>query len=88
MALATHKETGIPFAEDIFIAADLPHTISYAIMYTSKINSFNELTKDRQPPRGIWDKPFRLKEYFDEIFKTEDTDKGKTVIEFNEEEVE
>lgn len=57
-------------------------------MYTSKINSFNELTEDKQPPRGIWDKPSRLKEFFDEVFKTKSDKRNSMSIEFDPEEVE
>lgn len=88
IALAVHKKTGIPFAEDVEIAADLPHTLSYLVMYVSKIDSFNELTDDKKPPRGIWDKPYKLKEFFDEVFKTDSKDKNTTTIEFDPEEVE
>lgn len=57
-------------------------------MYASKIKSFGELPDEKQPPRGIWDKPFRLKQFFEEVFKSDDKDKGSTTIEFNPEEVE
>jgi len=88
MALATHKETGIPFAEDIEITADLPHTLSFLVMYTSKLSSFNELSEEKQPPRGIWDKSYKLKAYFNEVFKLGSTDRNSNTIEFDPDEVE
>ena len=88
MALATHKETGIPFAEDVEITADLPHTLSFLIMYTSKLSSFNELSEDKQPPRGIWDKSYKLKTYFNDVFKINSTNRDSNTIEFDPDEVE
>lgn len=89
VALATHKTTGIPFVEDVLITADLPHSVSFAIMYASKLNSFNELTEDKQPPRGIYDKPFKLKEFFDEVFDTKNPRERENMsVEFNPDEVE
>lgn len=37
-------------------------------MYRSRINSYNELPKDKRPPRDLWDKPYRLEQFFDEMF--------------------
>ena len=89
MALATHKETGIPFVEDIEVTSDLPHTISYTVIYTSKLSSFNELPKEKRPPRGLYDKPYKLEEFFDEVFDNKNPrEKEFTSIEFNPDEVE
>jgi hypothetical protein len=90
MAIATHKETGMSFVEDIEVTSDLPHTISFAVMYTAKINSFNELSKDKRPPRALWDKPYRLEQFLDEVFDVNYKPKEKEdlMIEFDPEEVE
>lgn len=69
MALATHKITGIPLAEGLENTIDLPHSISYAILYRERIDSFNELPKDKRPRRHLWDKPFALSEYLDTIWE-------------------
>jgi hypothetical protein len=89
MALATHRETGIPFIEDIEVTIDLPHTLSFVVMYVHKLNSFAELPKEKQPPRGIWDKPYKLERFFDEVFSSSNHQKPETLsIEFDPEEVE
>jgi hypothetical protein len=76
-------------AEGLEDAADLPHTISLAITYRQRINSFYELPKDKRPPRDLWDKPFRLNDFFDEVFKTSGTgNKVATYVEYNSEDVE
>ena len=68
MALSLHKAIGVPLAEDIETATDLPHTLAYAIMYRERIDSFNELPKDKRPPRNLWDKPYALSDYFDDLW--------------------
>lgn len=90
IALATHKETGLPFIEDIEISTELPHSVTFAIMYNSKINSFYELPKDKRPPRGIYDKPNRLDEFLDEVWEPgyKKESEENLSIEFDPEEVE
>ena len=82
------KETGIPFAEDIFTAIDLPHTLTFAIAYRARINSFSELPKDKRPPRDLWDKPSRLTEFMDSIWDTKQANQSKQYVDINLEEVE
>lgn len=69
---------------------DLPHTISFAVMYRARIDSFQQLPKDKQPPRDLWDKPYRLSIFLDEIWDTEDKGgrKRSEMIEFDLEDVE
>jgi hypothetical protein len=83
------KITGMSLATD-FSPEDLPNTIAYALMYRSRINSFDELPKNKRPPRNLWDKPFRLSEFFDEMFHREDNDEdeSKSYIDINSEDVE
>jgi len=33
-----------------------------------RIDSFRELPKDKQPPRDLWAKPYKLEKYLDEVF--------------------
>lgn len=73
--------------EGIKSADDMPHPLSYAILYRARIDSFKELPDDKQPPRDLWNKPYKLEEFFDEIFDRKDK-RRKEYIEFNEEEVE
>lgn len=86
--------TGLPVAEGIKSVEDLPHTLSFALQYRSGINGLRQsLTEDEQPPRNLWDKPHRLKEYLDELKEDRAAGKkrgpkGKTYIDFNEEDVE
>lgn len=81
--------SGLPIAQDIKGVADLPHTLVTALQYRARINSFNELPEDKRPSRNLWDKPFRLKEFFDEVFDTKKTtSKPKTYLEFDLEDVE
>ena len=58
------------------------------MVYRSRINSFGELPKDKQPPRNLWDKPFRLNEFFDDVFKRKENDDSQTYIDIDSEEVE
>lgn len=55
---------------------DLPHTISFAILYRSRIDSLKELPKEKQPPRNLWDKPYELDQYLDTVFKSDGKDTG------------
>jgi len=81
------KLTGQPILEDCSIT-DLPNTISYAIMYRLRIDSFSELSKEKRPPRNLWDKPYRLSRFFDAMFKTASSDNGEDFMEFNSEDIE
>lgn len=78
---------GMPIMAGLNTADDLPHPISYAILMRIKIDSFQELPKDKQPPRDLWYKSHKLEEFFDEVFERKGRD-HKEFIEFNEEEVE
>ena len=71
-------------------SSDLPHTISLAVTYRSRINSFYELPEDKRPPRDIWDKPAKLQDHFDEVFDNHSGsgNRKETYLEFNSEEVE
>lgn len=73
---------------DINETINLPHTISFAIIYRSRINSLNELPKDKKPPRNLWDKPYKLEEFLDEVWKDDSTKKNKNYIDIDLEEVE
>lgn len=86
--LAVHKHTDIPIAEGLDSLMDLPYTISYAVLYREKINSFNELPKDKQPPRNLWDKPYQLSEFLDKVWDTKKEDKGTEFYNYELEEVE
>lgn len=81
------KITGIPLASDLPLE-DMPHTLSYALLYRSRIDSFQELPSDKRPPRNLWDKPSRLSEFFDKVFKLKDSNESKDYIDFDTEDVE
>lgn len=83
------KGTGLPLVPGLDDAISVPHTISYAIAYRRKIDSFNELPKEKQPPRNLWDKPFKLSEFIDHVFD-EDFNKngGKKFVEFDMDDIE
>ena len=81
------KVTGVPLFSDL-PPDEIPHTLSYALIYRSRINSFSELPKDKRPPRNLWDKPYRLSEFFDKVFKTNEKDESETYLEYNSEDVE
>jgi len=58
-------------------------------MYRVKLSSLQELPKDKQPPRNLWDKGFALDEYLETVW--DDTGKSKrssTYIDIDPEEVE
>lgn len=84
------QATGLPLAEGITSALDLPHTLTYAIAYRETINSFRELPEDKRPPRNLWDKPWRLSQFFDEVWDRHSSGNTKTekYIEYNDEDVE
>jgi hypothetical protein len=75
----------MPLADGLDTAEDLPHTVSYAILYRMKIDSLHELPKDKQPPRDLWNKPHKLEEFFDEMYGDKEK---KEFIEYNDEDVE
>lgn len=75
-------------AEGLEYAVDMPHTISYAITYRNRINSFNELPEDKRPPRDLWDKPYKLKDFLDEVFEVKGGNKSANYVEYNEEDIE
>lgn len=79
--------TGIPLAKDLPLE-DMPHTITFALIYRSRLDSFNELPRDKRPPRNLWDKPHRLSEYLDKAFKVGDSNDSKEYIDFDSEDVE
>lgn len=78
----------IPIIEGIDLNADdLPHSVSSAILYRMRIDSFNELPKDKRPPRDLWGKPYKLEKFLDTIFDSK-KEKGTEFIEFDEEDIE
>jgi hypothetical protein len=86
--LALYKYAGIPLAEGLESALDIPYTISYAIIYRAKINSLNELPKDKRPPRDLWDKPHKLSEFLDHVWDDKKEKGTKEYFEVNLEDVE
>jgi hypothetical protein len=68
-------------------ADDLPHTISSAVLYRLKIDSFNELPKDKRPPRDLWGKPYKLEKFLDSVFDTK-SEKETEFIDFDEDDIE
>jgi hypothetical protein len=82
------KDTGLPLVPGLDSAISVPHTISYAVLYRRKINSFAELPEDKQPPRNLWDKPYKLSLFFDEVFERKGESKPTNYVDFNYEDVE
>lgn len=66
----------------------MPYPIAFAILYRARINSFDDLPKEKKPPRDLWNKPHKLEKFFDEIFERKGKGEETQFIEFNEEEVE
>lgn len=64
----THEKTGLPFAEGLETCVDLPHTITAAIAHRAQMDSIFEIPKDKRPPRGIWEKSYRLEKWMDEVY--------------------
>lgn len=86
-----HKEGGIPLTKDLPNAEDFPHHITYAIAYRLQLNSFNDLPKEKRPPRNLWDKPYALGEYLENIWDDDadaSTKKSTNFYEYNLEDVE
>lgn len=43
-------------------------------MYNMRIESFNQLPRDKRPPRYMWDRPYELGEYLEHVWdKDENT---------------
>lgn len=66
---------------------DFPHTITSAIVYRMRIDSFNELPKEKRPPRDLWSKPYKLELFLDKVWGKDDK-KETEFIEFDEDEIE
>lgn len=81
------KDTGLPLMPTLNHALSVPHTVTYAVLYRRKINSFQELPEDKRPPRNLWDKPYKLSQFFDDVFDT-GRDKELEFVEFDPEDVE
>jgi len=66
---------------------EYPYSISYVLRRRMQIDNFLELPKDKQPPRGLWDKPSELEEWFDRVFGGEKVQTEFT-MDINEKEIE
>ena len=86
--MESSKAIGLPLTKNLEDAIDLPHTISFAVTYRERINSFRELPKEKQPPRNLWDKPYKLSLFLDSIFEVKGGPKKTDYIEFDTEDVE
>ena len=87
--MAVSERLRIPLVEGLSDSSDdLPHTITYALMYRVKIDSFNELPKDKRPPRDLWNKAHKLDEFFDDVFDVKSSKNKDKFIEYDPEEVE
>ena len=86
-ALAVNKATNIPLAKGLTDSEDIPHTISFAILYRSRIDSFSELPKEKRPPRDLWAKAYKLEQFFEDVFSSKDG-KDKDYVDFDYEDVE
>ena len=76
-------------AEGLDSVLDLPHTISYAVMYRERINGFDELPKEKRPPRNLWDKPYKLSQFIDHLWDDDKTkDRGSQSMDFDYEDIE
>ena len=68
---------------------DLPHTITFALLYRERIDSFNELPKNKRPPRDLWDKPYKLGEYLEHVWDDKKTPtQSESYLDFDDEELE
>lgn len=65
----------------------MPYPLSYAILHRTRIESFSELPKDKQPPRDLWSKPHKLEIFLDEVFERKEGSR-KEYIDLDLEEVE
>lgn len=67
---------------------EVPHTISYAIAFHTRLENLAELPKDKRPPRGLLDKPFQLEDYLDNMYSSDADKPAQDFIEFDFEEAE
>ena len=75
--MLTRRETGLPLAEGLDTVEDLPHTVMMAVLYNRTIESFNELPKEKRPPRYMWDRPHELAEYLEHVWDKDFESKRK-----------
>jgi len=78
----------MPLAEGLEYSDNLPHTISAAITSRLRIDNLNELPEDKRPPRDLWWKPYKLKDWLDDVFDIKKEAKAKDFIDLNLEEAE
>lgn len=58
-------------------------------MYRAKLDSFNEIPKEKRPPRYMWDRPYELGQFLEHIWDTKDgKDTSTQFYEYDLEEVE
>lgn len=57
-------------------------------MYQARLNSFNELPKEKRPPRYMWDRPYELSQYLEHIWDKDGAEKEKTSYNIDFEEME
>lgn len=50
-------------------------------MYRAQLDAFNELPKDKRPPRKLWDRPYALSTYMEHVWDAPDK-KNKEENEF------
>ncbi len=56
---------------------NMPYTWAYTIRKQEQLDSFQELPKDKVPPRSIWHNDYKLAKWFETVFDHETT--GLTV---------
>jgi hypothetical protein len=49
-------------------STEYPYTICSVIRRRQQIDNYNELPKEKRPPRAIWDSPSELNEWFDRVY--------------------
>lgn len=78
----------MPLVKGLDSVVDLPHTISFAILYRKRLDSFNELPKDKRPPRNLWDKPHALNEFLDKIWDKKESNNSNNSYIYDTDELE
>lgn len=73
------KATGSPLHPILSVVYNIPFTLAYMIRKQNQIDSFQELPREKQPPRSIWHNDYRINLWYDTLF-TDTPAKGSELV--------
>jgi hypothetical protein len=57
-------------------------------MYRTKVNSLEELPKDKRPPQDLWGKSYKLEQFIERVFSSDSKKPDSQFVDFDFEDVE